>query len=282
MEFRPNLLALGGFFFAILGFIFINYSNLDGKFKIVFCDVGQGDGILVVSKSGKQALVDGGGGSKVLDCLSKNMPFWDREIELMVATHDQKDHVESQVEVFRRYEVDTVLTGGIKSSASFSQVWDENLNWENAKVHRPAAGEEIVLDDVVFEVLWPKDSSYGDWNVKAPLDLNETSIVLRLNWSDDGNQPHCAYLTGDITKEILESLVGRKCEVLKISHHGSKTGTTREIVSKVSPKIAVIQVGKNNYGHPTKEVLDMLSGVEVLRNDTMGDIILFEDLKTGR
>lgn len=278
MELKANLFLFAGFFFAILGFIFISYFSTAGTQRIVFCDVGQGDGILVVSKSGKQALIDGGGGSKILDCLSKHMPFWDRELELMVATHDQKDHTESQIEVFRLYDVGTVITTGVKNNASFSNIWQESLNAENSKVHKPEAGEEIVVDDLIFEVLWPKKSSYIDWNVKNPSDLNETSVVLRLNWTDDEDKIHCAYLTGDITKEILVEIVDRKCEILKVSHHGSKTGTTDEIVSKISPKIAVIQVGKNNYGHPTEEVLSMFDDTEILRNDIFGDIQIWGDL----
>ena len=82
------------------------------------------------------------------------------------------------------------------------------------------------------------------------------------------------YLRGDITREILEGLVDKSCQILKIAHHGSKTGTSEAILNSVNPSVAVIQVGKNSYGHPHREVLDMLSKkkIKTLRNDLEGDI----------
>ena len=69
---------------------------------------------------------------------------------------------------------------------------------------------------------------------------------------------------------------------MKISHHGSKTGTSQEILDKVKPQVAVIQVGKNSYGHPTKEVIDLLTSnaVKILRNDTNGIIEITSDGKS--
>ena len=89
----------------------------------------------------------------------------------------------------------------------------------------------------------------------------------------------CAYLTGDIPKEMLETLIDRQCQLIKISHHGSKTGTNLEILEKAKPKIAIIQVGKNSFGHPHKEVISLLEskGVKILRNDTGGTIEITAD-----
>ena len=74
----------------------------------------------------------------------------------------------------------------------------------------------------------------------------------------------------------------RSCQVLKVPHHGSKTGTGQEILDKVKPQVAVIQVGKNSYGHPTKEVIDLLTSnaVKILRNDTNGIIEIITDGKS--
>ena len=79
--------------FAGLGLLLIFSFQNSGKFRFITCDVGQGDGMLLVSPSGKQIVVDGGPGTKITDCLSANMPFWDRTVELVVATHAQKDHM---------------------------------------------------------------------------------------------------------------------------------------------------------------------------------------------
>ena len=74
----------------------------------------------------------------------------------------------------------------------------------------------------------------------------------------------------------MEGLISKPCQVLKVAHHGSKTGTNEAILDEVKPKVAIIQVGKNSYGHPTRAVLDLLSSrkIEILRNDIDGLIEL--------
>ena len=120
------------------------------------------------------------------------------------------------------------------------------------------------------------------WKIARPSDINDSSAVVRLGYNPDtgSGEAICAYLTGDLPKEILEGLINKPCQILKISHHGSKTGTNQEILDKVNPQIAIIQVGsKNRFGHPHKEVLDILTlkGIKILRNDTSGTIEIDSD-----
>src|SRR3989344_7429774 len=95
---KSKLTLIFAIIFAVLGVLFIVESQKAGKLRLIFCDVGQGDGILIVTPKGKQAVVDGGPGTKVVDCLSSKMPFWDRTIEMMILTHAQEDHMEGQIE----------------------------------------------------------------------------------------------------------------------------------------------------------------------------------------
>ncbi len=124
-----------------------------------------------------------------------------------------------------------------------------------------------------MDVLWPTNDKLAIWKIVPPTQLNESSIVLKVNLgpSTDG---FCAYLVGDIPKETLEKVLTGKCQVLKISHHGSKTGTNGEILDSVEPKVAIIQVGKNSFGQPSKEVINLLEskGVKTYRNDSNGII----------
>lgn len=85
---------------AVLAVLSIGSDNL----KIVACDVGQGDAILMTRKD-IQILIDGGPDRKVLECLDKNMPFWDRNIEVVILTHPQKDHYMGLIDVFETYQV---------------------------------------------------------------------------------------------------------------------------------------------------------------------------------
>ena len=260
--------------FAGLGLLLIFSFQNFGKFRLIACDVGQGDGMLLISPSGKQVVVDGGPGTKITDCLSANMPFWDRTVELVVATHAQKDHMEGLLEVLSRYKVKMIATTKVNNSSELYLAWEKAVKEEKAKVYVPRRGERLKVDQLTLDVLWPDAGKLDQWQSAPPSDLNESAIVLRANYGG-----FCAYLTADIPKETLQGLIDKKCQILKISHHGSKTGTNEEIVNEVRPRLAIIQVGKNSYGHPTKEVVDLLTSntVKILRNDTNGVIEIVSD-----
>jgi len=274
---KNKFLLVTALIFAGLGLLLIIQASSFGKLRLIFCDVGQGDGILIMTPAGSQFVIDGGPGSRIGECLGKYMPFWDRRIEGMLLTHPQKDHMEGQVEIFKRYKVERVFATGIKAQSELFKAWEKALAEEGSKVTAVQGGQKIAIGDVTFDVLWPSVDKISLWRIAAPRDLNESSIVLRLNFGDPSASSGlklCAYLTGDITREILEGLVDKSCQILKIAHHGSKTGTSEAILNSVNPSVAVIQVGKNSYGHPHREVLDMLSKkkIKTLRNDLEGDI----------
>lgn len=264
-----------------LGLIFLAQVQTLGKMRLIFCDVGQGDGMLLVTPGGRQIVVDGGPGNKILDCLSAHMPFWDRTIEMILLTHPQKDHMEGLLEVMRRYKVKMIVTTGVKNDTELFKVWQEGVKAEGARVYQPRAGNIFKLDSnrgltPNMKILWPTQSDLNVWSQSPPKDLNESSIVVRLEYGEV-----CAYLTGDIPKEILQGLIDKSCQVLKVSHHGSKTGTNSRILEQVRPAIAVIQVGKNSFGHPHEEVTDILTakGAKILRNDLEETIELATDGK---
>ncbi|MDZ4209577.1 MAG: hypothetical protein U1C56_00190 [Candidatus Curtissbacteria bacterium] len=273
---NQKFLITAALVFFGLGILLITQTQNSGKLRMIFCDVGQGDGMLLISPGGKQVVVDGGPGSKILECLSSNMPFSDRSIDMIIATHAQKDHMEGLLSVLERYEVATVVDPTLATEASLYKEWSKLVTAEGAKVIKGKSGDKFVVDkNVVLNVLWPSLSSILGWSTNAPKDLNDSSYVMRLDYGPSS----CAYLTGDIPKEILETVIDRPCAILKVSHHGSKTGTNAQVIEKAKPKVAVIQVGKNSYGHPTREVLDLLVGVNVLRNDLLGTIEIDSDGK---
>src|SRR3989304_10490138 len=90
-----------GFLSLVVVSVWVAATSNDQKFHVVTCDVGQGDASLVYLGS-TQILIDGGPNSKVLNCLSKYMPYWDRQIEGVILTHPEKDHYTGLIEVFRR------------------------------------------------------------------------------------------------------------------------------------------------------------------------------------
>jgi len=279
MDQRHKILLTLALILAALGLLVIVQTANLGKLRLVFCDVGQGDGMLLITPSGKDIVVDGGPGTKIVDCLGENLPFWDRTIEMVVLTHPQKDHMEGLLSVLSRYKVKMIATTGVENETELFKAWQTAIKAEGARIYTPKAGDRLVLDSVrgqtsSMDVLWPTSEKLEIWKLAGLSELNKSSVVLRLQM--DG---FCAYLTGDIPKEILEGLIDGTCQVLKISHHGSKTGTNQEILDSIDPKVAIIQVGKNSFGHPHKEVLEMLGskGVKIYRNDINGVIELKSD-----
>jgi competence protein ComEC len=243
--------------------------------EVSFFDVGQGDSIFIETPQGHQVLIDGGPGSIVLEKLGEEMPYWDRDIDLIILTHPEHDHIFGLIEVLKNYEVENVLWTGIKRNTQEYGEWIECLEKEGAEIIIAEKGQKIIMGDVYFEIVHPFENLEGQ-EIKS---VNNSSVVGRLIFKDSS-----FLFTGDIfksiEKDIIESGVDIESDVLKVGHHGSKTSSREEFVSAVSPGIAVIQVGENNsYGHPSQETLDTLEnyGIKILRTDINGDIKIISD-----
>ncbi|MEK7111870.1 MAG: MBL fold metallo-hydrolase [Patescibacteria group bacterium] len=249
------------------------FASQDRNLHLIACDVGQGDAILAIYQN-IQVLTDGGLGSSVLTCLEKYMPFWDREIELVVLTHPQLDHYGGLIEVLQRYKVGTFLTNNIDPSTPSLEALRNAMGGSGARVVKPAVGTSLRAEMIYLDIVHPPDS-YTSTN---PNDLSIVSI-LRFGGFE-------ALLTGDLspkaTQQILEKDLIKDVDYIKIPHHGSKNGLTLELLEASKPEIAVISVGRKNfYGHPHKEVLEMLEsyGLRVLRTDELGDVEIVSDGK---
>jgi len=242
----------------------------DANLHIIACDVGQGDAILVI-KGSTQILTDGGPSSKVLECLSSYLPFWDRKIELIVSTHPDADHSTGLVEVLKRYDVDTVLINKLDVGTQVAKALENEVGSSGARVVYPKRGMGIRLGLIYLDILHPPE---GFESTKT----NDYSIVYILKYGDFE-----AIMTGDIDQDVSEQLAVNNqiqgVEYIKVPHHGSRNGLTENLLKALEPKIAVISLGKNSYGHPHKEILDMLTNqrIKLLRTDLEGDIEVVTD-----
>lgn len=261
---------------AVLVWVTVGNEVPTGFLKIFFLDVGQGDAIFIETPNHNQILIDGGAGSNILSQIGEVMPFYDREIDLVISTHPDHDHLGGLIEVLQRYKVNMVLTTGVKTDTKEFSVWQEILNNNNINVQIAKAGQEIKLSkDASLFVLWPLDDLQG----QNPKDLNNTSIINRLVY---GNFE--VLFTGDAEEYSEEMLLEKDFEVqsdvLKVGHHGSKSSTSEKFLKEVSPEVAVIQVGKDNrYRHPHEEVLDRLKNIQIYRTDEHGRIEIESDGK---
>lgn len=257
--------------FLLIANILIWSVLISGEsFSVTFFNVGQGDSIFIQTELGNQILIDGGPGSEVLEKLGRAMPFWDRTIDLVILTHPESDHVSGLIDVLNRYEVNTVLWTGIIRDTSEWREWVKALE-EVDNVVIAVSPMTIDWNGVGYmSVLSPKDSLEGIEFGGS----NQTSIVTKLVVRGDS-----VLFTGDIPRKIEHELVMGEYNIdstiLKVAHHGSKTSTSSLFINKVSPKLAVIQVGEDNrFGHPHPYTLETLAkyGIKVLRTDIEGDI----------
>jgi len=231
----------------------------DGKLHVHFLDVGQGDSVLIVTPKGTQVLVDGGPGSvKAARAVGGRVPFWDRDLDMVVLTHPDEDHFRGLVEVLDRYGVDVVLEGGGVSENPMYLAWEKALEREGATRVTAFQGQTIALDSSTWlEVLNPL--RYPIIGTRS--DSNNNGIVLRLLYGGVS-----FLLTADIEAEAEERLLREglplQATVLKVAHHGSRTSTTPDFLSAVSPVAAVVSAGADNpYGHPHPEVTDRLQAI---------------------
>lgn len=303
---------LGGLgILGIWGVLYLSYLP-DGKLRLVFCDVGQGDGIYIDLPDGRDVLIDGGPNRKILQCLGKNMPFWDRKLELVVLTHPQADHLNGLIEAVKRYQISYFVSTPIGNETKGYRELIGEIKKQGIEVGNVYAGDNIkfkvntklpitnyeLSGEVAFRVLWPsrefvakntqiKQISTDLTDRQAVLgmsterdDLNDFTIVMELRFGEFE-----ALLTGDAGEEIQDDILAvaevKDVEVFKIPHHGSKYGILDEFVTKAVPRFAVVSVGKNPWGHPSKEILGRLENwdIEVYRTDKNGNVKFTTDGK---
>lgn len=261
-----------------LAFFLIEYQKFsDGKLHLVFCNVGQGDAIFIRTPKGLDFLIDGGPDNSVLECLSSHMPFWDRTIEMIFLTHPHADHMRGLIDVFKRYEVKSFSTEKIYNDTDLYSELIKLVKKEGITIKNVYMEDKFTTKDgVSFKILHPTVNFIKNF---APDGLvNEAaelaSLVIHVSYK--GND---IILTGDseITglKEAFNASMP-SIEVFQVPHHGSRYGIDTDIIQRLKPKLAVISVGKNNYGHPSKEILNMLRNlnIKILRTDIEGKIHL--------
>lgn len=243
---------------------------------IVFCNVGQGDAAYIRVKNKVDVVIDAGPDSKILDCLGKFMPLFDRNIELAIISHPQKDHIAGFLYILKHYRISRFVTTSLKNKTEVFNNLIKRIKNDHIPLSYAKQGTRIVLPEAFIYFVWPTREFLKKNLVSgySQLDPNNFSLIAQFQ-----EAKYRALFTGDAPSSILDGLLYRsdlKTTILKIPHHGSKSGLTKEFLKLADPTIAVISVGKNNpYGHPSQEVLDMLkaSKIQIRRTDLEGNIV---------
>ncbi len=246
----------------------------DGRLRVVFLDVGQGDAALVELPEGQRLLVDGGpGGARRFDVGERVLaPFlWNRSarrLDVVAISHSDPDHSGGLAAVLRRFPVGEVWENGQWGAGSEETLGALALSAVPRRVL--SAGERLWLGSALITVLNPDPR-------EAPANENDASLVLRLDW-----RAVSFLFTGDLgtpgESRLLAGGAPLNATILKVAHHGSRSGSSRPFLEASRPALAVISVGtRNPFRHPASDTLDRLqeTGARIYRTDRDG-AVLFE------
>lgn len=244
--------------------------------QVSFLDVGQGDSIYIRAPNGNDVLIDAGATQSVVAQLKEVLPSHDSELDLVIASHPDQDHIGGLGKIFELFEIKHYLsTDKTSSTKTFAALQEKIKNEPGIQKTTATRGQRIILDSergVFIDILFPNGSAVG---IK---DTNDSSIVLELNYG-----PAQFLFTGDASASIEQFLIQHdaailKTSVLKLGHHGSKTSSSDAFLRATNPEYAVVSAGKNNkYGHPNEEVLDRISALEIpLFETAVSGTITFE------
>jgi len=245
--------------------IAVTTSAVDTLLSVHFINVGQGDSILI-DYGDDELLIDGGRGSA---CSLYLPQYVDGDLEVVIATHMDADHIGGLDDVFERFRVLELWTNGNTACTDTYDDFRDAYTAEGCEVLKAVRGGKISLGDIHLCILHPE---------RLVSERNDNSIVLVLSflgWD--------FLFAGDISQNIEDDLrlhgLLSDVDVLKIPHHGSNTSSSSVFLEALSPEISVISVGENNqYGHPTADVLDRIGcvarGSSIFRTDVHGSVTI--------
>jgi len=242
----------------------INYFNLYPK--ITFIDVGQGDSSLLVLPFNKSnILIDTGGNMRYNLTDNTLIPYLKanniKKLDYLIITHGDYDHMGETINLVENFKVEKVIF----NCGEFNKLEQDLIKFlDKKKIPYYSCIKELNIDDSKLYFLNNKD--YGNEND------NSSVIYTELN-------NHKFLFMGDAGVEVEQNLIGKynlkDIDVLKVGHHGSKTSSSEEFIDEINPKYSIISVGKKNrYGHPNKEVLNILDETKNYRTDIDGSIML--------
>ncbi len=265
--------AVGLLLFITIGiWAAVLQESKSGVLTVAVLDVGQGDSIYIQSPTGVEVIIDGGPNNAILRELPKVMKPFDREVDAIIATHPDADHIAGFIDLLARYEIKNFIEPGIYKDTVTAQRLEEEV--DESKIPRYKAVRGMLLDlggGARLRILSPD----FDVSVLSSNKANEGGIVAQLVYAST-----TVLFMADVPAKVESHLVeidgeNLDSDILKIGHHGSRTSTDDEFVSVVTPDVAIISVGSDNrYGHPTEDVLDTLAShnIKTLRTDLEGTI----------
>ncbi|MFE7901656.1 ComEC/Rec2 family competence protein [Streptomyces sp. NPDC057424] len=256
--------------------------------RLVMCDVGQGDALVLAAGEGTGVVVDAGPDPQLVDHCLRSLGI--SRIPLVVLTHFHADHVAGLPGVLRGRAVGAIETTGFEEPADQAAFVRRLAARQRIPVTRAAAGEQRRTGELSWQVVWPPPSPPPDTPpdtppgsppgvlpappAPAPEGPNDASVAmlvrsagLRLLLLGDLEPPAQRALARSPAAEALEEV-----DVLKVAHHGSAYQDPG-LMGRAAPRLALISCGEDNsYGHPAPGTVAALraGGAAVLRTDRDG------------
>lgn len=237
------------------------------ELKLYFIDVGQGDCILI-NNNGEYALIDAGNNGDGQHLVEYFKSLNVSNFKYVIGTHAHEDHIGGMDDIIKNFNIEHFyMPDVITTTKTFEEILDA-LEAKQIAFETPEIDSTFTLADTKFTVLHVDNDK---------TDLNNTSIVLKGEFKNT-----TFLLTGDATTSVEKEILNKnlKSDILKVGHHGSQYSSSAQFLKEVSPKYAIIQVGKENkYNHPKDITLKKLEkiGANIYRTDNNGTIILTSD-----
>ena len=239
-----------------------------GTATVHFIDVGQGDAIYISLPSKIDILIDGGSKAKAKEVVSYLKAVGMDDIDLLIATNPQEEHIGALSEIINSFKVDRVIDCGKETDTYEYKNYTMGLRSQPSAMREQANNQTIIFGGVTLQVLGPVD--------KADDNLNNNSVVVKLDTGD------IEFLfTGDAEYSEEISLANTEAEILKVSCHGSGTASGDSFLAGVKPEMALISVGPNDKQYPSSGAIKRLqaAGASVYRTDINGTVVVSTDGK---
>lgn len=243
------------------------FADTKQNMKIEFINVGAGDAIYIETSSGADILIDAGtssNGKKVVDGLLKQEKNMD--LEYVISTHPDADHVGGLQEVFKRMKVEKFYYP--KDTSYTTKTAKAVLNLakkeKGCKIYNAKTGTKIKSGGATLEFVHSSKNYSGD---------NEDSVMTYIDY---GNLE--VLLTGDAEKGAESAGKKYNVDILQVPHHGSKSSSSAAFIKKYDPEKIVVSTDGKKYGHPHAETFKRYASydknIDVYRTDKTGNIII--------
>jgi competence protein ComEC len=237
---------------------------------VSFLDVGQGDATLIQDGAGAAVLFDGG--PPEARVYRKLKAAGVRRLDLMVATHQSRDHQGGLHEVLARIPTRLVLENGYGTRDPDFRRLLEEADARHVGHTAARAGQVLRVGRLTIRILSPPPRQPG---APPPDDPNPSGVAAVVSEGDFD-----LWLSADAESEAILPLPLRPVEAMKVSHHGSEDPGLPQVLRRLRPQVAAIEVGARNvYGHPAPSTLAALRRAvpHVYRTDRDGTVRLALD-----